>query len=151
MPCLFILGSLNKSRWQRNRRWTKVLMSDTTWNDHNLGYLEKVNHDRQIFKISISNLSPCSRFSFVIVLTVINRVPRDSSVKYKIIFLFIRRVLGFVVALTSECLLVLFPDASLVVLNSKRQFKPFDGEQSSIETSWEIHKIGKSFFWRLVK
>lgn len=151
MPCLFILGSLNKSRWQRNRRWTKVLMSGTTWNDHNLGYLEKVNHDRQIFKISISNLSPCSRFSFVIVLTVINRVPRDSSVKYKIIFLFIRRVFGFVVAVTSECLLVLFPDASLVVLNSKRQFKPFDGEQSSIETSWEIHKIGKSFFWRLVK
>lgn len=151
MPCLFILGSLNKSRWQRNRRWTKVLMSGTTWNDHNLGYLEKVNHDRQIFKISISNLSPCSRFSFVIVLTVINRVPRDSSVKYKIIFLFIRRVFGFVVAVTSECLLVLFPDASLVVLNSKYQFKPFDGEQSSIETSWEIHKIGKSFFWRLVK
>lgn len=147
MPCLFILGSLNKSLWQRNRRWTKVLMSDTTWNDHNLGYL----NSRQIFKISISNLSPCSRFSFVIVLTVINRVPRDSSVKYKIIFLFIRRVLGFVVALTSECLLVLFPDASLVVLNSKCQFKPFDGEQSSIETSWEIHKIGKSFFWRLVK
>ena len=36
---------------------------------------------RPIFKIPISNLSLCSRFSFVIVLIVINRLPRNSKVK----------------------------------------------------------------------
>ena len=47
---------------------------------------------RLVFVMFISNLSICPRFSFAIALTEINKVndfkvPRDSKVKYKVIFL----------------------------------------------------------------
>ena len=65
-----------------------VLCKTTTWNDQILRRLENVDHDGQIFHFLFSNSSLCSGFSFVIVLTVINklsdfRVSWDSKINHR--------------------------------------------------------------------
>ena len=110
---LWSIREFMKPRRQRQRehRWTKELMNRTMvlHARYNCWYISVSSSSKRRlemtkfcvvwrtwtttanFLIFISNLSLCSRFSFAIVLTVINNVndftvPRDSWIKHKLIF-----------------------------------------------------------------